>query len=64
MNYYKIKVQISCSNDQTQEFETQHNFVSDKDAYIYASGFAKGCAVAYGGAVLDKEIEKLNDDRT
>ena len=51
-------------NGANLEFETQHNFVSDKDAYIYASGFAKGCATVTEGIVLSKQIEKQNDDRT
>ena len=64
MNYYKVTGQINDSTGLKRKFETEHNFESDKDAYIYASGFARGYAVAHGGTVLDKQIEKLNDDRT
>jgi hypothetical protein len=63
MNYYKVKVQIVDSNGQKQEFEIQRNFVLNKDAYIYASGFAQGCVSAFNGVLLDKQIERLNDDR-
>jgi len=64
VNFYKVIVHVTDINGASLEFETQHNFVSDKDAYIYASGFAKGCAIVNGGVVLDKQIEKQIDDRT
>lgn len=64
MNFYKITVHVTDEHGIKLKFETQHNFVCDKDAYIYASGFAKGCATASGGSVLDKQIEKQDDDRT
>jgi hypothetical protein len=64
MNFYKVVVHVTDKSGTNLEFETQRNFVSDKDAYIYASGFAMGCASVSGGVVLDKQIEKQDDDRT
>ena len=44
--------------------QTERNFSADKDVFIFASGFADGFAMAFNGAVLEKQIEKLGDDRT
>ena len=44
--------------------ETFRNFFSDSEAFIYSSGFADGFASLHGGVVLEKQIEKLNDDRS
>lgn len=64
MNYYKVKVQIESEQGEHLVMETQRNFVTDKDVFIFASGFADGFAMAHQGAVVEKQIEKLNDDRS
>ena len=64
MNYYKVKVQIESTSGEKLELETHRNFVDNKDIFIFASGFADGFAMAHGGAIIEKQIEKLNDDRS
>jgi len=44
--------------------ETHRNFNADVEVFIFASGFANGFAMAHEGAILETQIEKLNDDRT
>ena len=63
MDYYKVKVQIESKTGEKLELETHRNFAVNKDVFIFASGFADGFAMAHQGAVIEKQIEKLNDDR-
>jgi len=64
MNYYKVKVQIESNQGEHLVMETHRNFVADQDVFLFASGFADGFAMAHEGSVLEKQIEKLNDDRS
>lgn len=64
MNYYRVKVQIESNGGEHLVLETERNFTADKDVFIFASGFADGFAMAYQGAVIEKQIERLDDDRS
>jgi len=64
MNYYRVKVHIESNGGEHLVLETERNFTADKDVFIFASGFADGFAMAHQGAVVEKQIEKLNDDRS
>lgn len=64
MKYYKVKVQIESNDGKYMVLETYRNFSAEADVFIFASGFANGFAMAHDGAVLETQIEKLNDDRT
>lgn len=64
MNYYRVKVQIESNDGEQLMLQTERNFSAEKDVFIFASGFADGFAMAFKGAVLEKQIEKLDDDRT
>lgn len=64
MYFYSIKVLIANPSNETIELETHRNFATDKDAYIFANGFAQGCVEATKGVLLDKQIQKLGDDRS
>jgi hypothetical protein len=63
MNYYKIKVQIESNNGEELQMETHRNFTENRKAHVFASGFAAGFAMAYDGAILDMQIEQIEDDR-
>jgi hypothetical protein len=64
MKYYKVKVHIESNDGTYMVLETHRNFNAETDVFIFASGFANGFAMAHDGAVLETQIEKLNDDRT
>lgn len=64
MNYYRVTVQIGQQNGENVKYEIERNFKTDKDIYIFAKGFAHGCAIAINGTILEQQIEELNDDRT
>jgi maltose-binding protein MalE len=63
MNYYKIKVQIQSNDGDELQMETHRNFTESRKAHVFASGFANGFAMAYDGAILDMQIEQIEDDR-
>jgi len=63
MKYYKVKVQIESNDGEQMILETHRNFNTETDVFIFASGFANGFAMAHEGAVLETQIEKI-DDRT
>jgi hypothetical protein len=63
MNYYKITVKFKTKNDDLIMEETHRNFENDTEAFVYASGFADGLITISYGVLLEKQIDKLNDDR-
>jgi hypothetical protein len=63
MNYYKIKVQIESNEGKELQMETYRNFTDDRKAHVFASGFANGFAMAYNGALLDLQIQQVEEDR-
>lgn len=63
MKYYRVKVQIESNEGKCMILETHRNFNADVEVFIFASGFANGFAMAHEGAILETQIEKLNDDR-
>lgn len=64
MNYYKLTVRVETAKGEQVSLETYRNFYEEKEIFIFASGFADGLAMAHDGAVLEKQIEKLNDNRS
>lgn len=64
MNYYKITVKFKTGHDEVKAEETHRNFESDTEAFVYASGFADGLVTASYGVLLEKQIDKISDDRT
>lgn len=63
MNYYKITVRFKTGNDDLKTEETHRNFENDTEAFVYASGFADGLVTTSYGILLEKQIDKLSDDR-
>ena len=63
MNYYKIKAQIESNDGEELCMETYRNFTDERKAHIFASGFATGFALAYSGALLDLQVEQVQEDR-
>jgi hypothetical protein len=62
MNYYKLTVRVETAEGEQVSLETYRNFYEEKEILIFASGFADGLAMAHHGAVLEKQIEKLNNN--
>jgi hypothetical protein len=59
MNYYTVKVTVRDSDGKDLKFETDRNFKSDKEAFIFASGFEAGLAQACNAIPEMKEITKI-----
>ena len=59
MNYYTVKVTVRDSDGKDLKFETDRNFESDKEAFIFASGFEAGLAQACNAIPEMKEITKI-----
>lgn len=64
MKYYNIKVQIRTQAGEVLTLETHRNFTSNGEAFMYSTGFADGFCMTHSGVLLEKQIEKLNDDRS
>lgn len=64
MNYYNIRVQIKAKTGEVLALETHRNFTSSSEAFMYSTGFADGFCMTHSGVLLEKQIEKLNNDRS
>ncbi len=59
MNDYTVKVTVRDSDGRDLKFETDRNFKSDKEAFIFASGFEAGLAQVCNAIPEMKEITKI-----
>lgn len=64
MKYYNFRVKIETRTGEILTLETQRNFTSSNEAFMYSTGLADGFRTAHDAELLEKQIEQLNDDRS